>query len=183
MADLKPFEEEIGATPIQQLIDSAPQLSQQQPPPQSMMMEGPPQQMQHQPSQQQMMMEGHPQQMMMEGPPQLSHQQPPPMQQGHYNPYDQSPQPQEIPQPHFPEPKKKKVSWKSKMDVFTNCKSSSFKELILIVCIFVLLNSKIVYRELSKLPMMGTMDPSLLALLLNSVLAGIVFIIIKSVLI
>jgi hypothetical protein len=37
-----------------------------------------------------------------------------------------------------------------------------------------------IWRTLQKMPMMGTVDPSILALIVNSVIAGIVFYIISS---
>ena len=192
--DLKPFEEELGATPISQLMSNPPPPPPQEAPPQPPMggdPRGPPPPM---PQMDQLAM-GH-----QEAPPhQLSHEQMEHLQQlpphqasgmpsGQYNHYDQAPKVDEIPRPHYPEPPptKKKGGFLggmfSKMGISTdsNCKNNKVGEFILVVCIFILLNSKFVYRELSKLPGMGNIDPSLLALIVNSILAGIVFIIVKS---
>ena len=49
------------------------------------------------------------------------------------------------------------------------------KTSILVSLIFVLLNSKMIWKQLIKLPMMGTVDPSILALIVNAILAGIIF--------
>jgi len=49
------------------------------------------------------------------------------------------------------------------------------KNSIIVVVIFILLNSRIIWRALSRIPMMGTVEPSILALVVNSLIAGIVF--------
>ena len=49
-----------------------------------------------------------------------------------------------------------------------------------IALIFIILNSKIVWSQFGKLPFMGSMDPSMLALLINSLLSGIIFYIITT---
>lgn len=46
---------------------------------------------------------------------------------------------------------------------------------ILVVLIFILLNSKIVWTQIARLPFMGSVEPSLVALIVNSILAGVVF--------
>ena len=53
--------------------------------------------------------------------------------------------------------------------------TSVLKTSILVSLIFVLLNSKMIWKQLIKLPMMGTVDPSILALIVNAILAGIIF--------
>lgn len=54
------------------------------------------------------------------------------------------------------------------------------KNAIIVIVIFILLNSKIIWRTISRLPMMGSVEPSILALVVNSILAGIVFYILSS---
>ena len=54
------------------------------------------------------------------------------------------------------------------------------KNTLIVIVIFILLNSKIIWRTISRLPMMGSVEPSILALIVNSVLAGIVFYILSS---
>jgi hypothetical protein len=49
----------------------------------------------------------------------------------------------------------------------------------LVACIFVLLNSKIIWTQIIKFPFMGNVEPSIVALLVNSVLAGVIFYIIS----
>ena len=56
--------------------------------------------------------------------------------------------------------------------------NSNTKSAILVVLIFLLLNSKIVWKQIINLPMMGSMEPSMVALIFNSLLAGIIFYII-----
>jgi len=58
--------------------------------------------------------------------------------------------------------------------------SISFKYSLLVACIFVLLNSKIIWTQIIKFPFMGNMEPSIMALLVNSMLAGIIFYIISN---
>jgi hypothetical protein len=41
--------------------------------------------------------------------------------------------------------------------------------------IFLLLNSKMVWKQIMLLPFMGGLDPSIVALVFNSVLAGLAF--------
>jgi hypothetical protein len=57
--------------------------------------------------------------------------------------------------------------------------SSNLKMAIIVSVIFVLLNSKIVWKQILKLPYMGGLEPSMLALVVNSMLAGIIFFIIN----
>lgn len=57
----------------------------------------------------------------------------------------------------------------------TKLDSKNIKYSLLIVVIFILLNSKIVWKQISKLPFMGTFEPSIIALIVNSILAGIVY--------
>jgi hypothetical protein len=58
--------------------------------------------------------------------------------------------------------------------------NKNIKNSVIVIVIFILLNSKMIWRALSKMPMMGTLEPSILALIVNSILAGIVFYIISS---
>ena len=51
---------------------------------------------------------------------------------------------------------------------------------VIVVVIFILLNSKFIWRALGRLPMMGTFEPSILALIVNSIIAGIVFYVIST---
>jgi hypothetical protein len=56
--------------------------------------------------------------------------------------------------------------------------SDTFKNAILVAVIFVVLNSKIVWRQIIKLPFMGSVEPSMIALVINSLLAAIAYYII-----
>ena len=56
----------------------------------------------------------------------------------------------------------------------------SLKLSVVVALIFIILNSKIVWSQFGKLPFMGSMDPSMLALLINSLLSGIIFYIITT---
>jgi hypothetical protein len=51
---------------------------------------------------------------------------------------------------------------------------------VIVVVIFILLNSKFIWKALGRLPMMGTFEPSILALVVNSIIAGIVFYVIST---
>jgi hypothetical protein len=59
----------------------------------------------------------------------------------------------------------------------------TFKYSLLVVLMFIILNSKIVWRQLSRFPFMGTVEPSIIALVANSLLAGIIFYLISNLLI
>jgi hypothetical protein len=63
---------------------------------------------------------------------------------------------------------KKKVSF-GKFD------SPDIKNTILVIIIFLLLNSKIVWKQIIQFPFMGGVEPSIVALVVNSVLAGMIF--------
>ena len=56
-----------------------------------------------------------------------------------------------------------------------NLDNASIKYSIVVVLIFLMLNSKIIWSQISRLPFMGSMEPSLIALVINSILAGVVF--------
>ena len=58
--------------------------------------------------------------------------------------------------------------------------NKNIKNSVIVVVIFILLNSKMIWRALSKMPIMGTVEPSIIALVVNSLLAGIVFYIIST---
>jgi hypothetical protein len=77
----------------------------------------------------------------------------------------QPPQQIPIPQPRF-------VKQKFGTPVID---SKTMKYSILVVLIFVILNSKIIWKQIQRLPFMGAMDPSIVALIVNSILAGIIF--------
>ena len=49
---------------------------------------------------------------------------------------------------------------------------------LLVLVLFILLNSKIIWRQIMKLPFMGSTEPSMIALIVNSLLAAIVYFII-----
>jgi hypothetical protein len=54
------------------------------------------------------------------------------------------------------------------------------KNSLLVVVIFIVLNSKMIWKIISKMPMMGTVEPSILALIVNSIIAGIAFYLLSS---
>jgi hypothetical protein len=56
-----------------------------------------------------------------------------------------------------------------------NDKKNNFKLSLLVVLLFILLNSKLIWSQIQKLPMMGNIEPSIIALLVNSILSGIIF--------
>ena len=65
-----------------------------------------------------------------------------------------------------------------KKSMFGATESDTFKNAILVAVIFVVLNSKIVWRQIIKLPFMGSVEPSMIALVINSLLAAIAYYII-----
>jgi hypothetical protein len=57
--------------------------------------------------------------------------------------------------------------------------TSTMKTSVIVSFIFLLMNSKIIWKQILKIPMMGTIEPSILALVVNSLLAGIFFYVIN----
>ena len=53
--------------------------------------------------------------------------------------------------------------------------SKTFKYTLLVVLLFIVLNSKIIWKQLSRFPMMVQIEPSIIALFINSLLAGVIF--------
>ena len=56
--------------------------------------------------------------------------------------------------------------------------NTNLKLAIIVTLLFIILNSRIIWTQLQKLPFMGTLEPSIFALLINSILSGIIFYII-----
>jgi len=104
----------------------------------------------------------------MQPPPEQMYQQPPQQmfQQPPQQMYHQPPQ-----QPQLNIPKLKTASRFSNMDI----DSITFKYSVIVACIFILLNSKIIWKQIIQFPFMGGVEPSILALIINSILAGIIF--------
>ena len=113
----------------------------------------PPPQMQQPPSMQQQQPPIHQQMMQQQQPPQMMQQQP--IQQ------------QPVQSSNFSGILKKPLDAKA------------LKYSIAVVIIFVVLNSKIVWSQLSRLPFLNTVEPSIIALIINSILAGIIFYVIS----
>ena len=155
-------ENEFGGTKLQRRKPEQQQM--QGPPPQQMQMD--PRQMQGPPPQQQMQMD--PRQM--QGPPPQQQMQGPPPQ--HIDPRQiQGPQMQMDPRQMI------------RKETFGKMDSKAMKYAILVILIFIILNSKIIWKQIMKLPMMGTIEPSIIALIVNSILAGIIFYIVTTMLI
>ena len=58
--------------------------------------------------------------------------------------------------------------------------SSNMQTALLVTVLFIILNSKIVWRQMMKLPFMGSVEPSMIALIVNSLIAGVIFFIITN---
>ena len=56
----------------------------------------------------------------------------------------------------------------------------NIKNSIVVIVLFILLNSRMIWKAISRIPMMGSVEPSILALIVNSIIAGIVFYIIST---
>jgi hypothetical protein len=119
--------------------------------------------------QQQQMPQQMPQQMQ-QVPPQMRPQQmPSPEEMYQMQQQQQMMQAQAMQQQPVPRIIKPKSSFGASVD------SKTLKYSVLVVLIFIILNSKIVWRQIQRLPFMGNMDPSIIALIVNSILAGVVF--------
>ena len=57
---------------------------------------------------------------------------------------------------------------------------STTKNTILVIVLFVILNSRLIWKNISRLPMMGKIEPSIVALGVNSLIAGIAYYIIST---
>jgi hypothetical protein len=137
-------------------------------PPQQMQMGPPPQQMGPPPPQQ---MGPPPQQMHMGPPPGMQMGGPPPgMQMGG-------------PPPSRPPPQGEQIQVPTKSG-FSKTRSkfgglpSDVQHGLLVFVLFILLNSKIIWRQIMKLPFMGSTEPSMIALVVNSIMAAVVYFII-----
>lgn len=53
--------------------------------------------------------------------------------------------------------------------------SKTFKYALLVMLLFIILNSKIIWKQLSRIPFMGQVEPSIIALIANSVLSAVIF--------
>ena len=99
---------------------------------------------------------------------------PPPQSQPQFN----QPPPQMQPQAYIPQqqqvPNIAKFGKTSRFGA-SQIDSVTFKYSLLVTCIFVLLNSKLIWTQIIKFPFMGNFEPSILALIINSILAGIIF--------
>jgi hypothetical protein len=62
----------------------------------------------------------------------------------------------------------------------TSSTDNTKKYALLVAVIFIILNSKIVWRQIIKLPFMGSVEPSMIALIINSLLAGLAFYIVST---
>ncbi len=83
--------------------------------------------------------------------------------------YDEQPPPQRA--------RKQEISKFKSM--FGSSDENPKKMAILVVVIFLVFNSRLFWRQIARLPMMGGIEPSMVALIFNSLLAGIVFYIIS----
>jgi len=122
------------------------------------------------PPQQQMPQQQQMPHQMQQVPPQMRPQQmPSPEEMYQMQQQQQMMQAQAMQQQPVPRIIKPKSSFGSSVD------SKTLKYSVLVVLIFIILNSKIVWRQIQRLPFMGNMDPSIVALIVNSILAGVVF--------
>jgi hypothetical protein len=60
--------------------------------------------------------------------------------------------------------------------------TDKMKYAIIVSIIFLALNSKIIWNQIIKLPFMGGIEPSIIALIVNSILAGVIFYMLSNVL-
>ena len=110
-------------------------------------------------------------------PPQMNRQIPPPVQQIQSVVQQGPPPMQQGPPPRGNEvniPVVKSNFAKSKFGLL----DSGFKNALLVIVLFIVLNSKIVWRQVMKLTFMGSVEPSMIALFVNSIIAGVAYYII-----
>jgi hypothetical protein len=128
-----------------------------------------------------MMMQGQPPPMMMQGPPPQFQGPPPDMdpqemmyRQQMMQAQQQMGQAQQPPPQQFV-PQADHGALKSILKKSSFGMGNKMKYPIIVSIIFLLLNSKLVWRQIIQLPMMGGAEPSIIALVVNAVLAGIAF--------
>jgi len=109
---------------------------------------------------------------MMGPPPQMMG--PPPQMMGP-PPQMMAPPPQVQPQPSPPPMAKKSVSFQETAKTKFGSFDPKMKMAVLVILLFVILNSKIIWKQVCRFPMMGSSEPSMIALLVNSILAGVIF--------
>jgi len=139
--------------------------------PEQQQMQGPP------PPQQQMQMDPRqmqPQQQMQMDPRQMQQ-----MQQQMQAPPPQYVDPRQIQGPQMQMEPRQMI----RKETFGKIDSKSMKYAILVILIFIILNSKIIWKQIMKLPMMGSIEPSIIALIVNSILAGVIFYIVTTMII
>ena len=166
------MEEEVGGTKIQR----KPPQQQQMPNPQQMQS----QEMayQQQMAQQQMMQQQMAQQQMGGGHPPMRQQVPG---QPQMIPPQVANQPKVGPEPTGQDAVKSNFARiKSKFGADNSKSENNLKYSLIVALIFVLLNSKFIWKQIMKLPFMGTVEPSIVALIINSILAGVIFYIIST---
>jgi hypothetical protein len=56
-----------------------------------------------------------------------------------------------------------------------NININKYKLAILVSVIFIVLNSKIIWSQIQQFPLMGSIEPSIFALVVNSIIAGLLF--------
>ena len=133
-----------------------------------------PQMSQQQMSQQQMSQQQMSQQQMSQ--PQMSPQQMSP-QQSQQN-YQQQQSQQNYQQQQMQQLIPNKI--KNKRTFSFSWNDKNIKNSVVVIVLFILLNSRMIWKAISRIPMMGSVEPSILALIVNSIIAGIVFYIIST---
>ena len=101
--------------------------------------------------------------------------------------YEQQLPPQAQQQPVYlpPQPQfvpKRSILKKNPLDNFS-ADVPLIKNTVLVSIIFILLNSKFIWKQILQFPFMGNLEPSMVGLLVNSILAGIMFYLISNYLI
>ena len=168
------MEEEVGGTKIQR----KPPQQQQQQMPNPQQMQSQEMAYQQQMAQQQMMQQQMAQQQMGGGHPQMRQQVPG---QPQMIPPQVANPPKVGPEPTGPDAVKSNFAKiKSKFGADSSKSENNLKYSLIVALIFVLLNSKFIWKQIMKLPFMGTVEPSIVALIINSILAGVIFYIIST---
>jgi len=102
--------------------------------------------------------------------------------------FQQSPQqsPQQMPQQYQQQRQQQIINNSVPASIKNGRLSFPFKDkgkmnnVIIVIVVFILLNSRIAWRAISRMPMMGSIEPSILALIVNGIIAGVAFYIISN---
>lgn len=101
-------------------------------------------------------------------------------QQQQQQPRQYPPQMQMQAPPPPPPPQQRYVQPSDSSGFCFSFENKNLKSSLLVIIIFLILNSKMIWKEIIRIPFMGSTEPSIIALIVNAMIAGIVYYLISS---